>query len=96
MTDGLVIDDIDFSIVEEDIALEALRQKGIWISPDLHLPKEGVEVLVWYKWYDREADDDCEWYGISYYYNGKWSTRHLRPNYPKVLYWTPLPDLPND
>lgn len=65
-----------------------------WISVDESLPIEYDDVLVWYRWYNREADDDCEWYGVSYYGNGKWNTVLLKAEYPKVLYWMPLPAPP--
>ena len=67
-----------------------------WISVKDRLPREYGSVLVWYEWYNRESDAECQWYGISLYDYGKWETENLESDCVNVLYWMPLPDAPND
>ena len=92
--DSYVADNIDYSIINEDVALEDIRKAGQWISADDHLPEEGDFVLVWYEYF-RYGDYNRMWqtYGIGYQYKGFWSG-DVQGERAKCLYWMPLPKPP--
>lgn len=64
-----------------------------WISVNDKLPEEGIDVVVFCQYYWGKGDI-CKEIGISAYYGrGKWSKLHI-PIDAEILYWQPMPDLP--
>lgn len=66
-----------------------------WISVGDKLPKEGIDVLVFYQYYWGRGDIYKE-IGISAYYGrGKWTKLHI-PIDAEILYWQSLPSAPKE
>ena len=83
-------DCIDFINEIEAADVQPIRK---WISVNDKLPEEGIDVLVFCQYYWGKGDI-CKEIGISTYYGrGKWSKLHI-PIDAEILYWQPLPDLP--
>lgn len=67
--------------------------KNKWIPVEEQLPKDGVNVLVWYEYY-RYGDYNCsmyQTYGIGYQFDGRWGG-DVNGTKARCIAWMPLPD----
>ena len=67
---------------------------GDWISVDERVPEIGELVLIWYEYFRYgEYNSKYPTYGIGYY-AGVWGGPDDLGDNARVLYWKPLPEVP--
>ena len=78
------------------MGMEALEQMR-WIPCSERLPEDGQDVLCWYQYF-RYGNYNRLWqtYGIGFQYNGNWGGEVSTGRDTKVLFWMPLPELPEE
>lgn len=72
-------------------------KKERWIPCSERLPEDGQYVLCWYQYF-RYGNYNRLWqtYGIGFQYNGNWGGEVSTGRDTKVLFWMPLPNLPEE
>ncbi|HBI61683.1 MAG TPA: hypothetical protein DDY31_10825 [Lachnospiraceae bacterium] len=83
-------------ILEASNAERSAKNCGGWIPCNEQLPKDGVDVLVWFEYFRYgEYNRLFQTTGISYTFNGKWSgfvNGNSGWNQLNIIAWQPLPE----